>query len=409
MSQASTFTLSRLSADLTYALSKAPEVPKEISVQCALSRGKLMVLLEGLDLHTVPVTYIFSQVETLLRDWLAENGLPVEADFLSNAGDVIPVKVYLKKQDLPKPIAVHRFNWLRQGDSVPISLQEDSISNELSELSYSQLSEANSDSLSGDEVDFSEEDFFPEKLSIKHPKQRVYVAAKLSLRSAYRGLRIVRRWNTIISPSLRSTLFVAFVVWLFISPIGLVRRQPDITRDQLYLAIISQELSESANNNKLLQNCGSAISASIKKIYPVYVSLKAISPEELLPIVRESICADAFITPDTDDAIQVATFSDLAEAKSFSEDLSEELRRISNRALLASIFLLGSDEARFSSGLESLKDLNLSDLEELSSPYWNENKEVLSSFLISTKTYNRPISIDLDDKQITLGDSIRVD
>ena len=44
MSLASAFTLSRLSADLTYDLSRAPEVPEEIAVQCAISRGKMMVL-----------------------------------------------------------------------------------------------------------------------------------------------------------------------------------------------------------------------------------------------------------------------------------------------------------------------------------------------------------------------------
>ena len=53
MSLASAFSLSHLSADLTYDWSSAPEVPEEIAV-----------LWESPNADTVPVHYVFAQVET---------------------------------------------------------------------------------------------------------------------------------------------------------------------------------------------------------------------------------------------------------------------------------------------------------------------------------------------------------
>ena len=122
MSLASAFTLSRLAADLTYDLSRAPEVPEQITVQCAVSRGKIMVLLESPNVDTVPEHYVFAQVETLIRHRLEIDGLPVEADHLGATGEPIPVKVYLKSRAQANPSAVHRFNWLVQDSSGPILL-----------------------------------------------------------------------------------------------------------------------------------------------------------------------------------------------------------------------------------------------------------------------------------------------
>ena len=133
MSLASAFTLSRLSADLTYDLSRAPEVPEEIAVQCAISRGKMMVLLESPRVDTVPANYVFAQVETLIRHRLEIEGLPVEAEPLGATGGSIAIKVYLKQQSMAKPSAVHRFNWLLQDSSGPILLDESALSDQVFE------------------------------------------------------------------------------------------------------------------------------------------------------------------------------------------------------------------------------------------------------------------------------------
>ncbi|MEL7228030.1 MAG: hypothetical protein AAGL17_25180, partial [Cyanobacteria bacterium J06576_12] len=125
MSLASAFTLSRLSADLTYDLSKAPEVPQEMSVQCAVSRGKMMVLLESPYVDTVPESYVFAQVESSIRHRLEIDGLPVEADHLGTNGEPIAIKVYLKQQSAAKPSAVHRFNWLLQESYGPSLLDDE--------------------------------------------------------------------------------------------------------------------------------------------------------------------------------------------------------------------------------------------------------------------------------------------
>ena len=130
MSLASAFTLSHLSADLTYDLSKAPEVPEDIAVQCAVSRGKIMVLVESPNADTVPVNYVFAQVETLVRHRLEIAGLPVEAEHLGATGDPIAIKVYLKHQSMSKPIAVHRFNWLLQDSSGPILFGDMALDNQ---------------------------------------------------------------------------------------------------------------------------------------------------------------------------------------------------------------------------------------------------------------------------------------
>ena len=113
MSLASAFNLSRLSADLTYDLNRSPEVPEETTVQCAISRGKIMVLVES------------SQVETLIRHRLEIDGLPIEAEHLGATGDPIAIKVFLKQRSQEKPTAVHRFNWLLQDSSEPINFFEE--------------------------------------------------------------------------------------------------------------------------------------------------------------------------------------------------------------------------------------------------------------------------------------------
>ncbi|NEP63406.1 MAG: hypothetical protein F6K31_41985, partial [Symploca sp. SIO2G7] len=141
MSLASAFTLSRLSADLTYDLSRAPEVPEEIAVQSAVSRGKVMVLLESPNVHTVPENYVFAQVETLIRHRLEINGLPVEADPLGATGRPIPIKVYLKQRDLPKPSAVHRFNWLLQDSSGPTPRNTEALNDQVFEPFFTQQPE----------------------------------------------------------------------------------------------------------------------------------------------------------------------------------------------------------------------------------------------------------------------------
>lgn len=130
MSLASAFSLSHLSADLTYDLSRAPEVPEEIAVQCAVSRGKIMVLVESPNADTVPVHYVFAQVETLVRHRLEIAGLPVEAEHLGARGEPIPIKVYLKQQSMSKPLGVHRFNWLLQDSSGPILLDNIALDNQ---------------------------------------------------------------------------------------------------------------------------------------------------------------------------------------------------------------------------------------------------------------------------------------
>ncbi|MBT9316995.1 hypothetical protein [Leptothoe spongobia] len=164
MSLASAFTLSRLSADLTYDLSRAPEVPEEISVQCAISRGKMMVLLESPRVDTVPEKYVFAQVETLIRHRLEIDGLPVEAEHLGANGEPIAIKVYLKQTMMPKPSAVHRFNWLLQDSSGPVVLDDAGLSDQLYEPLLTQQPEVAPEGLFGDSDDeatgdLSEEEF----------------------------------------------------------------------------------------------------------------------------------------------------------------------------------------------------------------------------------------------------------
>ncbi|MBE9066979.1 hypothetical protein IQ260_09960 [Leptolyngbya cf. ectocarpi LEGE 11479] len=149
MSLASAFTLSRLSADLTYDLGRVPEVPEEIAVQCAVSRGKLMVLLESPYANTVPANHVFAQVETLVRHRLEIDGLPVEAEFLGATGNPVAIKVYLKQQGAPKPSAVHRFNWLLQDSSGPILLDDEVFNDQAFEPFLNQPPEVAPDSLFG--------------------------------------------------------------------------------------------------------------------------------------------------------------------------------------------------------------------------------------------------------------------
>lgn len=150
MSLASAFTLSRLSADLTYDLGRVPEVPEEMAVQCAVSRGKIMVLLESPHANTVPANHVFAQVETLVRHRLEIDGLPVEAESLGATGNPIAIKVYLKQQGLPKPSAVHRFNWLLQDSSGPILLDDPTLNDRAFEPFLNQPPEVAPDSLFGD-------------------------------------------------------------------------------------------------------------------------------------------------------------------------------------------------------------------------------------------------------------------
>ncbi|ESA32126.1 hypothetical protein N836_26330 [Leptolyngbya sp. Heron Island J] len=164
MSLASAFTLSRLAADLTYDLSRAPEVPDQLTVQCAVSRGKIMVLLESPNVDTVPGNYVFAQVETLIRHRLEIDGLPVEAEHLGAMGEPIPIKVYLKPKAHPNPSAVHRFNWLLQDSSGPILLDDVALDDQAFEPLLSRQPEVAPVSLfheDDDEVtgDLSEEEF----------------------------------------------------------------------------------------------------------------------------------------------------------------------------------------------------------------------------------------------------------
>ncbi|MEL7508957.1 MAG: hypothetical protein AAFN42_16620 [Cyanobacteria bacterium J06554_1] len=174
MSLASAFTLSRLSADLTYDLSKAPEVPQEMSVQCAVSRGKMMVLLESPYVDTVPESYVFAQVESSIRHRLEIDGLPVEADHLGTNGEPIAIKVYLKQQSAAKPSAVHRFNWLLQDSSGP-SLLDDELDDQLYEPLLTQQPELAPSGLFGDieeedeaTGDLSEDEFISGEEFLSH-------------------------------------------------------------------------------------------------------------------------------------------------------------------------------------------------------------------------------------------------
>ncbi|MEO0394770.1 MAG: hypothetical protein AAF243_02140 [Cyanobacteria bacterium P01_A01_bin.137] len=175
MSLASAFTLSRLSADLTYDLSKAPEVPQEMSVQCAVSRGKMMVLLESPYADTVPESYVFAQVESSIRHRLEIDGLPIEADHLGTTGEPIAIKVYLKQQSAAKPSAVHRFNWLLQDSSGPSLLDDEQLDEQLYEPLLTQQPELAPSGLFGDieeedeaTGDLSEEEFISGEEFLSH-------------------------------------------------------------------------------------------------------------------------------------------------------------------------------------------------------------------------------------------------
>ena len=164
MSLASAFTLSRLSDDLTYDLSRTPEVPEELTVQCAVSRGKMMVLLESPKTDTVPENYVFAQVETLVRHRLEIDGLPIEASHLGVNGEPVAIKVYLKQTSMPKPSAVHRFNWLLQDSSGPVLLEDDELEPLLTqqpEIAPDGLFEDSSNEESGG---LSEEEFLSEEI-----------------------------------------------------------------------------------------------------------------------------------------------------------------------------------------------------------------------------------------------------
>jgi hypothetical protein len=110
----SDFTLAHLAQALTRALTQTAEGPTNLAVKCAVSRGKLMILLEHADDLTADA--VFAQVEQGVRQQLTTAGLPQEAVALSTQADAIPVKLYLKRQNQGTPWAVHHFDW-QLGDS----------------------------------------------------------------------------------------------------------------------------------------------------------------------------------------------------------------------------------------------------------------------------------------------------
>ncbi|MEO0867037.1 MAG: hypothetical protein AAFY17_01070, partial [Cyanobacteria bacterium J06642_11] len=139
MSLASAFTLSRLSADLTYDLNRSSEVPEDLAVQCAVSRGKIMVLLESPQATSVPADHVFAQVESSIRHRLEIDGLPVEANALGAEGEPIPIKVYLKQLDLSKPSAVHQFSWLLRDGAPPPAVDGTALGDQLNDRTLEPL------------------------------------------------------------------------------------------------------------------------------------------------------------------------------------------------------------------------------------------------------------------------------
>lgn len=131
----SALTLKDFAAAIAAEVNAAAGLPEPINLQCAINRGKLMVLAQhaptaafsdlGKDLgEGGAARQIFAHLEQQLRQQLTTLGLP---DGMAPEAEQLPVQLYVKQAGQPRPYAAHGFTWQRQagtaeGLTVPSTL-----------------------------------------------------------------------------------------------------------------------------------------------------------------------------------------------------------------------------------------------------------------------------------------------
>ncbi|MGC1309847.1 MAG: hypothetical protein WA885_21690 [Phormidesmis sp.] len=110
----SAFTFQRLSTEVTQALTEQSDTPPDTIARCTLGRDKVMVLIEY-PLDSAQAEPLAGQtldwLEQHLRDQFDTTGLPEEAAELADAGEEVPVQLFLKHRSEPKPFTMRSFVW----------------------------------------------------------------------------------------------------------------------------------------------------------------------------------------------------------------------------------------------------------------------------------------------------------
>ncbi|MEL6813545.1 MAG: hypothetical protein AAFP03_01875 [Cyanobacteria bacterium J06598_3] len=110
----SALTFEILSTELTLALSEQSDTPPDTTARCNLGRDKVMVLVEY-PLDSAQAEPMASRtldwLEVHLRHQFDTTGLPEEAAELAEAGEEVPVQLFLKHRSEPKPFTMRSFIW----------------------------------------------------------------------------------------------------------------------------------------------------------------------------------------------------------------------------------------------------------------------------------------------------------
>ncbi|MEL7502652.1 MAG: hypothetical protein AAFN18_09300 [Cyanobacteria bacterium J06554_6] len=103
-------TLTDFAAALSVALNRASDMPSGLTVKCAVSRGKLMVLAQHSADSSVPARHVLAHLERLVRQQLESMGMPEETQERPDAA-TLPVQLYVKQSNQSRPHAAHPFVW----------------------------------------------------------------------------------------------------------------------------------------------------------------------------------------------------------------------------------------------------------------------------------------------------------
>ncbi|MGB3291806.1 MAG: hypothetical protein WBB01_02310, partial [Phormidesmis sp.] len=106
-------TFDTLSAEVTQALTQQRHTPHRTTARCTLGRDKVMVLIE------YPLSAKAEQTAMKTLNWLEQHlraqfntvGLPAEAADLAEAGEAVPVHLFLKYFSESKPFTMRSFVW----------------------------------------------------------------------------------------------------------------------------------------------------------------------------------------------------------------------------------------------------------------------------------------------------------
>ena len=112
----SALTFKSLSAELTQAIGSQLAVPEGTQARCTLGREKVMVLVESPSEGPSPEKHLEPEetlgwLEQSLRQQFDTVGLPEEAAELAESGEAVPVQLFLKYSNEPKPFKARSFTW----------------------------------------------------------------------------------------------------------------------------------------------------------------------------------------------------------------------------------------------------------------------------------------------------------